>query len=175
MSTTNAQRDADTTATTTVQPVKAGAAATQSTEELSKHPGCYLPPPPCCEEQCTMLREYGEDSRCCVVIGKAGLADDAYTVNLCVRHPGCPPERIPRHKLMYAAFSVSFIGLVFMIIAACAISTDPEVVKKIADRRVPCTVCPISNHRAQIVPRIFCGESPIRPMWVNGVNIGSAL
>ena len=48
---------------------------------------------------------------------------------------------------------------------------DPEVVKKIADRRVPCTVCPISNHRAQIVPRIFCGESPIRPMWVNGVNI----
>jgi len=48
---------------------------------------------------------------------------------------------------------------------------DPAVVKKIVAKKTPCTVCPISNHRAQIVPRIFCGESPIRPMIESGVNI----
>jgi len=48
---------------------------------------------------------------------------------------------------------------------------DSEVVGMLATKRTPCTVCPISNHRAQIVPRIFCGESPIRPMIESGVNI----
>ena len=48
---------------------------------------------------------------------------------------------------------------------------DPEVVSKLKAKKTPCTVCPISNHRAQIVPRIFCGESPIRPMIEGGVNI----
>ena len=47
----------------------------------------------------------------------------------------------------------------------------PPQVKKIVAKKTPCTVCPISNHRAQIVPRIFCGESPIRPMIESGVNI----
>lgn len=48
---------------------------------------------------------------------------------------------------------------------------DPAVVSKLKAKKTPCTVCPISNHRAQIVPRIFCGESPIRPMIESGVNI----
>lgn len=48
---------------------------------------------------------------------------------------------------------------------------DAAVVSKLRAKGTPCTVCPISNHRAQIVPRIFCGESPIRPMIESGVNI----
>ncbi|EOD26580.1 hypothetical protein EMIHUDRAFT_100604 [Emiliania huxleyi CCMP1516] len=55
---------------------------------------------------------------------------------------------------------------------------DAAVVRKLKDRNTPCTVCPISNHRAQIVgrtswcavPRIFCGESPVRAMLEAGLH-----
>lgn len=93
-----------------------------TTDELAKSPGFYSPPPPCCAESCTTCRAYGEDSDCCVTCGKIGLSGSDGEIDMC-------NISVPRHKLMYSAFGVSVMGLIFMIVAACAVSTDPVVVK----------------------------------------------
>ena len=62
----------------------------------------------------------GEDSECCVTCGKLGLSGSDGEVDLC-------HMSVPRHKLMYSAFVVSVVGLIFMIVAACAVSTDAQV------------------------------------------------
>jgi len=48
---------------------------------------------------------------------------------------------------------------------------DPNVVDRLVKQGTPLTVCPISNHRMQIIPRFFCGECPVRPLLERGVKV----
>lgn len=48
---------------------------------------------------------------------------------------------------------------------------DKDIVRRLANERVPLTVCPCSNHRLKVADRYFSGENPVRRLLHEGIVV----